>query len=68
MGIPVINNYSQKFSIKNGLPYLHGVFLVPVWLFPPSDAVLVISFTLTVSTPNERTQHCTTLHFHTELG
>ena len=46
MGIQVKiqeGKYSQKFSIKNALPYLHGVFLLAVWLFSRSDAILAIS-------------------------
>ena len=38
------DKYSHKFSIKNALPYLHGVFLLTVWLFSRSDAILAISF------------------------
>ena len=45
MGIQIQEDkYSQKFSIKNVLPYLHGVFLLAVWLFSRSDAILAISF------------------------
>ena len=29
---------------KNVLPYLYGVFLLAVWLFSRSDAILAISF------------------------
>ena len=40
----------KKISIRrnsqwnNALPYLHGVFLLAVWLFSRSDAILAISF------------------------
>ena len=30
--------------MKNALPYVHGVFLLAVWLFSRSDAILAIFF------------------------
>ena len=23
-----------RFTVRNALPYIHGLFLLPVWLFP----------------------------------
>ena len=43
MGIQAIdstNKYSQLFSMKYALTYLPGVFLLPVWLFSRSVAIL----------------------------
>ena len=46
MGIQVIDSRRYVFTEilnKNALPYLHGVFLLAVWLFSRSDAILAIS-------------------------
>ena len=24
----------QRFAVRNALPYIHGLFLLPMWLFP----------------------------------
>ena len=47
MGIQALDSRRQVFAEilnKKPLPYLHGVFLLAVWLFSRSDAILAISF------------------------